>query len=41
MLAGVLLTLLLLVILLLPTAWLINSLVEGIASLVTQVQTRP
>ena len=36
MLAGVLLTLLILVILLLPTAWLIGSLVEGIQSLVNQ-----
>ena len=36
MLAGVLLTLLILVILLLPTAWLVKSLVEGIQSLVTQ-----
>ena len=39
-LAGVLLTLLLLVILLLPTAWLINSLVEGIGSLVTQFRNQ-
>jgi predicted PurR-regulated permease PerM len=36
MLAGVLLTLLLLVILLLPTAWLLKSLIEGIQSLTTQ-----
>jgi predicted PurR-regulated permease PerM len=36
MLAGVLLTLLILVILLLPSAWLIKSLVEGIQSLVIQ-----
>ena len=36
MLAGVLLTLLILVILLLPTAWLIKSLVEGIQSLAIQ-----
>jgi len=40
MLAGVLLTLLLLVILLLPTAWLINSLVEGIGSLATQFRNQ-
>ena len=40
MLAGVLLTLLLLVILLLPTVWLINSLVEGIGSLVTQFRNQ-
>ena len=40
MLAGVLLTLLLLVILLLPTVWLINSLVEGIGSLVTQFKNQ-
>ena len=37
-LTGVLLTLLLLVILLLPTTWLIKSLVEGIESLVTQLR---
>ena len=36
MLAGVLVTLLILVILLLPTAWLLKSLVEGIQSLATQ-----
>jgi predicted PurR-regulated permease PerM len=36
MLAGVLVTLLMLVILLLPTAWLIRSLVEGIQNLVIQ-----
>jgi len=36
MLAGVLLTLLMLVILLLPTAWLVRSLVEGIQSLAMQ-----
>ena len=36
MLAGVLLTLLILVILLLPTAWLLKSLIEGIQSLTTQ-----
>ena len=36
MLAGVLLTLLMLVILLLPTAWLVRSLVEGIQSLAVQ-----
>jgi len=36
MLAGVLLTLLILVMLLLPTAWVIRSLVEGIQSLVIQ-----
>ena len=36
MLAGVLLTLLILVILLLPTAWLFKSLIEGIQSLTTQ-----
>jgi predicted PurR-regulated permease PerM len=36
MLAGVMLTLLLLVILLLPATWLIKSMVEGIGSLVTQ-----
>ena len=41
MLAGVLLTLLILVILLLPTAWLIKSLVEGIQSLVSSSGTRP
>jgi predicted PurR-regulated permease PerM len=40
MLAGVLLTLLLLVILLLPTAWLIKSLVEGIVSLTTQFRNQ-
>jgi predicted PurR-regulated permease PerM len=40
MLAGVLLTLLLLVILLLPAAWLINSLVEGIQSLFTQFRNQ-
>ena len=36
MLAGVLLTLLFLVILLLPTAWLLKSLIEGTQSLITQ-----
>ena len=36
MLAGVLVTLLILVILLLPTAWLLKSLIEGIQSLATQ-----
>jgi predicted PurR-regulated permease PerM len=36
MLAGVLVTLLILVILLLPTAWLLKSLIEGIQSLTTQ-----
>jgi predicted PurR-regulated permease PerM len=36
MLAGVLLTLLFLVILLLPTAWLLKSLIEGVQSLITQ-----
>jgi predicted PurR-regulated permease PerM len=36
MLAGVLLTLLILVILLLPSVWVVKSLVEGIQSLVTQ-----
>jgi predicted PurR-regulated permease PerM len=40
MLAGVLLTLLLLVILLLPTAWLIKSLVEGIEYLFTQFKNQ-
>ena len=40
MLAGVLLTLLLLVILLLPTAWLINSLVEGIGSLAAKFRNQ-
>jgi predicted PurR-regulated permease PerM len=40
MLAGVLLTLLLFVILLLPTTWLIKSLVEGIESLVTQFRNQ-
>ena len=40
MLAGVLLTLLILVILLLPTAWLIRSLVEGIQSLVIQFRNQ-
>ena len=39
-LAGVLLTLLLLVILLLPATWLIKSLVEGIESLVTQFKNQ-
>ena len=39
-LAGVLLTLLLLVILLLPATWLIKSMVEGIASLVTQFKNQ-
>ncbi len=38
MLAGVLLTLLILVILLLPTAWLVKSLIEGIQSLTTQLR---
>ena len=40
MLAGVLLTLLILVILLLPTAWVIKSLVEGIQSLVIQFRNQ-
>jgi predicted PurR-regulated permease PerM len=40
MLAGVLLTLLLLVILLLPATWLIKSMVEGIESLVTQFRNQ-
>ena len=40
MLAGVLLTLLILVILLLPTAWVIKSLVEGIQSLVIQFKNQ-
>jgi predicted PurR-regulated permease PerM len=40
MIAGVLLTLLLLVILLLPAAWLIKSMVEGIQSLVTQFRNQ-
>jgi predicted PurR-regulated permease PerM len=40
MLAGVLLTLLLLVILLLPAAWLIKSMVEGIQSLVTHFRNQ-
>ena len=40
MLAGILLTLLLFVILLLPAAWLIRSLVEGIESLVTQFENQ-
>jgi predicted PurR-regulated permease PerM len=40
MLAGILLTLSLLVILLLPTAWLISSLVEGIGSLSTQFRNQ-
>ena len=40
MLAGILLTLLILVILLLPSAWLIKSLVEGIQSLVTQFRNQ-
>ena len=40
MLAGVLLTLLVLVILLLPTAWLIRSLIEGIQSLVMQFRNQ-
>jgi predicted PurR-regulated permease PerM len=39
-LAGVLLTLLLLVILLMPTTWLIKSLVEGIKSLVVQFRNQ-
>jgi predicted PurR-regulated permease PerM len=39
-LAGVLLTLLLLVILLLPATWLIKSMVEGTASLVTQFKNQ-
>jgi len=39
-LAGVLLTLLILVILLLPTAWLLKSLVEGIQSLVIQFRNQ-
>jgi len=39
-LAGVLLTLLLLVILLLPATWLIKSMVEGIGSLVTQFKSQ-
>ena len=39
-LAGVLLTLLLLVILLMPAAWLIKSLVEGIGSLVAQFRNQ-
>jgi predicted PurR-regulated permease PerM len=39
-LAGVLLTLLILVILLLPTAWVISSLVEGIQSLVIQFRNQ-
>jgi predicted PurR-regulated permease PerM len=40
MLAGVLLTLLILVILLLPSAWLIKSLVEGIQNLVVQFRNQ-
>ena len=40
MLAGVLLTLLILVLLLLPTAWIIKSLVEGIQSLVVQFKNQ-
>jgi predicted PurR-regulated permease PerM len=40
MLTGVLLTLLILVILLLPTAWVIKSLVEGIQSLVIQFRNQ-
>ncbi len=40
MLAGVLLTALILVILLLPTAWLIKSLVEGIQNLVVQFRNQ-
>jgi predicted PurR-regulated permease PerM len=40
MLAGVLLTLLILVILLLPTAWVIRSLVEGIQTLVIQFRNQ-
>jgi predicted PurR-regulated permease PerM len=40
MLTGVLLTLLILVLLLLPTAWLIRSLVEGIQSLVFQFRNQ-
>jgi predicted PurR-regulated permease PerM len=40
MLAGVLLTLLILVILLLPTAWILKSLVEGIQSLTTQFRNQ-
>jgi predicted PurR-regulated permease PerM len=40
MIAGVLLTLLLLVILLLPAAWLIKSMVEGIQSLVTHFRNQ-
>jgi predicted PurR-regulated permease PerM len=40
MLAGVLLTLLILVILLLPTAWVIKSLVEGMQSLVIQFRNQ-
>lgn len=40
MLAGVLLTLLLLVIILLPATWLIKSMVEGIGSLVTQFKNQ-
>jgi predicted PurR-regulated permease PerM len=40
MLAGLLLTLLLLVILLLPTAWLTKSLVEGIQSLISQFRNQ-
>ena len=40
MLAGVLLTLLLLVILLLPATWLIKSMAEGIESLVTQFRNQ-
>ncbi|NTV57911.1 MAG: AI-2E family transporter, partial [Deltaproteobacteria bacterium] len=40
MLAGVLLTLLILVILLLPSAWVIKSLVEGVQSLVIQFKNQ-
>jgi len=40
MLAGILLTLLILVLLLLPTAWVIKSLVEGIQSLVIQFRSQ-
>jgi len=40
MLAGVLVTLLILIILLLPTAWLLKSLIEGIQSLTTQFRNQ-